>query len=150
MADYDLWIRLAMASPLAAVDRPLVGYLVQSAGMAHGVRRSEAELLVIEEKYRRIRAERGVDMRREAFLWYFGSLLMRQGLRLPAARVHLELAGKGNDRRFYALMMAATSALWPGVQHVRDHHRSRRLSPAWQREAEEWIAPLRIANARTA
>ncbi|MEJ7703153.1 MAG: hypothetical protein WKF47_05650 [Geodermatophilaceae bacterium] len=34
MADYDLWIRLALASPLAGVDRPLVGYFVHSTGMA--------------------------------------------------------------------------------------------------------------------
>lgn len=30
MADYDLWIRLGLASDLAVVDRPLVGYRAQA------------------------------------------------------------------------------------------------------------------------
>lgn len=143
MADYDLWIRLALASPVAGVDRPLVGYYVHSAGMAHNVPRSEEELALIEEKYRTIRQERGIGLHRDFFLWYFGSLLLRQGHRMPAVRQHLEIARRGGDRRLYALALAAAGGLWPGIQRLRDHNGSRRLPAAWRQEAESWIAPLR-------
>jgi len=149
MADYDLWIRLALASPLAGVDRPLVGYFVHSTGMAHNVPRSMAELTIIEGKYRTIRQERSIGMNREWFLWYFGSLSMRQGHRIPAMRMHFDIAGRGADRRLYALAMAATSGVWPGIQQLRDRRRSRRLPGDWRQEAESWIAPLRAEHALT-
>ncbi len=78
LADYDLWIRLGLAAPVAVVDRPLVGYRVHPSGMAHNVRRSEEELAYIEEKYRTVRRSRGVTVQRERFLWYFGALSLRR------------------------------------------------------------------------
>lgn len=148
MADYDLWIRLGLASPLGLVDRPLVGYYLHTAGMAHNVRRSEQELVMIEEKYRTIRRERGVEIRREQFLWYFGAWYLRQGQRLPAMRVHLDLALRGDERRLRALAIGAVGGVWPGLQGPRDRARGRRLSPAWQQEADSWLAPLRVASAQ--
>lgn len=146
LADYDLWIRLGLASPLGLVDRPLVGYFVHTGGMAHAVRRSEQELVLIEKKYRTIRAERGVRVRREQFLWYFGACYLRQGQRAPAVRVHLDLARRGDEKRLRALAMAAAGGVWPGIQRSRDVARARRLPASWRTEAESWIAPLRVAD----
>src|SRR5215210_671832 len=44
LADWDLWIRLALAAPVASVALPLVAYRVDTTGMVHGVIRTEAEL----------------------------------------------------------------------------------------------------------
>lgn len=145
LADYDLWIRLGLASPLATVDRPLVGYRVQAGGMAHNVSRAERELDVVEAKYRDIRSERGVALRRDVFAWYFGSLYLRQGARAAATRVHLNLARQGH-RRHRALALALLGGAWPDVQRIRDRARSRLLNPSWRQEADNWLGPLRATN----
>lgn len=143
LADYDLWIRLGLAAPLAAVDRPLVGYRVHPSGMAHDVRRSEHELAYIEQKYLTVRRARGITVQRERFLWYFGALSLRQGNRLQAMRIHREIALRCRDRPAYALGLAAAGSLWPGIQRLRDRSRGRRVPPSWRVEAESWIGPLR-------
>ncbi|MGI8721965.1 MAG: glycosyltransferase, partial [Geodermatophilaceae bacterium] len=88
LADYDLWIRLGLAGGMAVVDRPLVGYRVHTAGMAHDVRRSERELTYVEQKYADAREEYGLTVQRERFLWYFGALSLRQGNRVESMRIH--------------------------------------------------------------
>ena len=145
LADYDLWIRLGLASPLGVVDRPLVGYRVHPGGMAHDVRRAESELAVIEQRYGGARQERGIEISPDGFLWYFGSMYLRRGQRMSAMRVHLDLARRGDEGRGRALVAAAVGTAWPGVQRLRDRAQILRLSPAWRAEAEGWIAPLRDA-----
>ncbi len=143
LADYDLWIRLALASPVGIVDRPLVGYRVHLGGMAHDVRRSELELARIEVKYRRIRQEHGIEISPDAFLWYFGSMYLRLGRRGPAVRTHLELALHGDEGRLRALAAAVLGGAAPSLQRLRDRLQFLRLSSAWRQEAESWVAPLR-------
>jgi len=150
LADYDLWIRLSLAAPLAVVDRPLVGYRVHSTGMAHNVARSERELDYIEQKYVAARRDRGITVHRESFLWYFGALALRQGNRLQAMRIHRDLALQRHDRPVYALSLALLGGLWPGIQGVRDGVQAGRLPLSWRTEAENWIAPLRRSDARPA
>ena len=147
LADYDLWIRLGLASPLGVVDRPLVGYRVHPGGMAHNVRCGERELAVIEQRYRRARQERGIEISPDGFLWYFGSMYLRRGQRMSAMRIHLDLARRGDEGRGRALVAAAVGTAWPGVQRLRDRAQILKLSPAWRAEAESWIAPLRDAAA---
>ena len=52
LADWDLWIRLALASEPAVVPEPLVGYVVHDENMARDVDESERELEIVEDKYR--------------------------------------------------------------------------------------------------
>lgn len=127
LADYDLWIRLGLAAPVAVVDRPLVGYRVHPSGMAHNVRRSEEELAYIEEKYRTVRRSRGVTVQRERFLWYFGALSLRQGHRVQARRIHRDIALRCGDRPLYALSLALVGGVWPGIQRFRDGAQGRRV-----------------------
>ncbi len=143
LADYDLWIRLALAAPLAVVNRPLVGYRVHASGMAHNVHRSEKELDYIEQKYRTARHDRGIPLQREPFLWYFGALCLRQGNRIQAMRIHRDIAVRHGDRPAYALGLAVAGGLWPGIQRVRDRRQGRRVPSSWRTEAEAWIGPLR-------
>ncbi|MGI8683280.1 MAG: glycosyltransferase family 2 protein [Mycobacteriales bacterium] len=145
LADYDLWIRLGLASPVGIVDRPLVGYRVHRSGMAHDVCRSELELARIEAKYRQLRQEHGIEISPDAFLWYFGSMYLRLGQRGPAVRTHLRLALHGDEGRWQALAAAVLGGAAPGLQPLRDRLQVLRLTPAWRQEAESWIAPLRSA-----
>lgn len=145
LADYDLWIRLGLAAPVAVVDRPLVGYRVHPSGMAHDVHRSELELAYIEQKYAMERRARGITVQRERFLWYFGALYLRQGNRVQAMRVHRDIALRCRDRPAYALSLAMVGGIWPGVQLLRDRAHARRLPASWRTEAESWITPMRRA-----
>jgi glycosyltransferase involved in cell wall biosynthesis len=151
LADWDQWIRLALAAPLAPVDRPLVGYLVHQSGMAHDVGQAERELAVIDAKFSSVRHERGVTLGRAGLLVYFGELHLRAGRRLPAARAHARLlrhhrheleAALGGWKRSRWAVVAGAGLLWPGVQRAVDRYGGR-MSGSWGREAEQWLAPIR-------
>lgn len=143
LADYDLWIRLGLAAPLAVADRPLVGYRIHPAGMAHNVGRSEQELAYVEKKYQQVRSTRGIAIQKDMFLWLFGALYLRQGQRLQAMRVHRDIALRYRKRPAHALSLALLSPIGPALQQVRDRSRNRRVPAPWRAEAEQWLAPLR-------
>src|SRR4051794_27984931 len=68
LADWDLWIRLALAAPATAVRHPMVAYRVSARGMAHSVGRTEEELAVITARYADERARRNISIDRAT--WY--------------------------------------------------------------------------------
>ncbi len=143
LADWDLWTRLALVTPLATVDRPLHGYYVHAGSMAHDVRRTERELALFDAKYADVRRARGLSLDRAQMRQYLGAWALRQGDRRSAARMHWQLAVSREDRPARSLAACVVGALWPGVQHVRDRHAARRLPPEWRRAVEEWLEPLR-------
>jgi glycosyltransferase involved in cell wall biosynthesis len=143
VADWDFWIRLALSSPVACVDRPHVGYYIHPGSMAHDVDRSERELQLLRDKYADERRARGVVVDEAELLWYFGAWHLRQGNRRDGTRAHLRLARLGGDTRGRALLAALVGGVWPGVQQLRDSMGRRRLSPEWRAEAESWISELR-------
>ena len=53
LADWDFYFRLARRSPVATVDRPLVGYFIHSDSMYHDPVELGRELSTLERKYRR-------------------------------------------------------------------------------------------------
>ena len=65
LADWDFYTRLALRSLVAAVSRPLVGYYVHRAGMAHNARRSKLEYPYVEVKYAPERGAEAGDPRRQ-------------------------------------------------------------------------------------
>lgn len=140
LADWDLWIRLAMASPLAPVPRPLVAYLRHGGGLSRGLDDFRAELAHVSSKYQTAREvmEVGLDE------WNWGHWVaeqhVRSGRRGAAARHYLQLARTGN-RSSYA--RAALLGAWPGAQRLRDARRRRRAPDGYLAEAEGWLSPLR-------
>ncbi len=144
LADWDLWIRLALRSPCASARQVLVAYVVAPGGMAHDVVGSMRELEWIEDKYRSERSARGVDIDWAFWLWYFGQLHLRAGRRLAAARCHVRLAWSYGDHRRW--LLAGVGLLWPGVQGVRDGASGRRMPPDWHRQVQEWLEPARSSN----
>jgi glycosyltransferase involved in cell wall biosynthesis len=143
-ADFDLWTRLALASPHAGADEPLVGYLVRPGSMAHDVARHLGDLHVIEQRYAQERAERGVSFRWQSYLRFIGANQLRGGHRLAAARAHVRLAVAYRDREAWSL-------LWRGllaprrVQAGRDARESAGVTAAWRSAADAWLAPLRTS-----
>ena len=141
VADWDMWIRLALAAPAAPVDRPLVGYLLHPEAMSRDVASLRVELEHVAEKHRRARAERGLAFPWDRWLIWTAFMLRRSGRRWEPARIYASLS---RGRHPQLLAKAALAALWPGWIAIRDRWAIRDVDPEWLAEAESWIAPLRV------
>ena len=141
LADWDLWIRLALIAPLAPVAAPVVAYLVHPGALSTDVQASERELELIDERYRSQRERLGVSLDHLSFAAYFAELRQRAGGRLPAARAQLRVATRYRSPRAAAWTLAALA--WPGSISLRDRVRRWRVPPAERRDLSEWLVPLR-------
>jgi glycosyltransferase involved in cell wall biosynthesis len=142
LADWDLWIRLGLRSPLASVDRPLMAYLEHGGGMSRGARDIRGELEVIRRRYDRERAARGRTFDLSWWLRWFGELDERSGRRGSALRHHAERLKLG-DRS--ALRDLGRALRGPAAWRAIDRRDLEAVPPAWRDEAEAWLGPLRSA-----
>ena len=135
-ADWDFWIRLGLASPIAAVARCLHAYRVHPAGMSNrdGVR---SELSVIDDKYAPERAERGVALNGPAIEVWIGDRHQRAGRRLRAASSYLHSVPRIS--RATAIRKTAEVLLWPGLYRVRDMVNGRRVPASVREEVTRWL-----------
>jgi glycosyltransferase involved in cell wall biosynthesis len=141
LADWDLWIRLALRSPLTKIDRPLVAYRRHEASMTTGMTAIRDELRHVETKYAAEREARGVELARTAWLPYIALMQRRAGLRLAPAVQYAQLAA--HTRNPAVLLRAAGTLVRPrGIGPLRRRGR-RPIPPAWREEAERWLAPIR-------
>ena len=146
MADWDLWIRLALTGPPAGVDRPLVGYVLHGANMTSAPRGFREELALVCEKHADAQAAHGVRPNDLAWTEWLAEVQRRSGRRVAPAREQLGMAVRG--RRPRAILRAAAIVAHPRWAERRDRWRLDRIAPAWLAEAEEWLAPLRARHAR--
>jgi len=144
-ADYDLWIRLALAAPLAPVDRPLVAYRIHAGGMSRSLDDVGRELGILEAKYADERARRGVVVTDAINLW-IGDRHQRSGRRLRAAGAYLRSTSIIGWPR--AVGRAAEALVWPGAFRLRDERRLRQVPSTWVKSTEEWLAPRRDLQPR--
>jgi glycosyltransferase involved in cell wall biosynthesis len=142
VADWDLWIRLALAAPAAPVDRPLVGYMRHPEAMSRDVASLRAELEHVAEKHRRAREARGIPFPWDRWLVWTALMLRRSGRRWEPARIYASLS---RGRKPQLLAKAALAAVWPGWIAIRDRRAVRHIDPQWIAEAESWLEPLRSA-----
>jgi glycosyltransferase involved in cell wall biosynthesis len=147
LADWDFWIRLGLASPIAAVARPLHAYRVHRAAMSNrgGIR---SELVVVDEKHAAERVTRDVTLDRSAFEVWIGDRQQRAGRRLPAADSYLHSVPCIS--RATAIRKAAEVLVWPGSYRVRDIINGRRRGLRSVRpELSHWLPrPVSRAAAR--
>ena len=100
LEDWDLWIRLADASPLATIGEPVVGYQRRPGGRSHDV-------AAIAAAFPRVAAKHGLEIDRSWELLYRGEMHRRAGDRIGAARLFLEHHGAEQDRRSLARAIRA-------------------------------------------
>ena len=141
LADWDLWIRLALRSPLTPVDRPLVAYQRHEGAMTTGMPAIRAELERVEAKYAAERAAHGVELAWAAWLPYIALMQRRAGLRMAPAAQYARLAVIGRNP-LWLLRAAAALARPQGIERLRRRGR-RRLAPDRRSEVERWLAPVR-------
>ena len=141
LADWDLWIRLALRAPLAVVARPDVAYVLHGANMTSRPVGLADELERIARAYGEARRSLGVEPADDAWARWFSEVARRGGARVGPARA---LAGVAVRRRsVQALREAFSIALDPRWVARRSAYRRRHADPAWLAEAEAWLAPSR-------
>jgi hypothetical protein len=135
-ADWDFWIRLGLASPIATVARALHAYRVHPGGMSNqdGVR---SELGVIDDKYAAERAARGVALDGPAIEVWIGDRHQRAGRRLAAAGSYLHSVPRIS--RATAVRKAAEVLVWPGSYRVRDIINGHRVPASVWDEVSRWL-----------
>ncbi|MDP9403703.1 MAG: glycosyltransferase [Actinomycetota bacterium] len=145
LADWDLWIRLALAAPLVTVPDPLLAYVRHDGNMSTDLRGIDEEWDRVTQKYEGARRRLGVEVDATRFLrWTAGGSLM-SGDRRSTARKHLRIARREGDLK--ALARAAVVLAWPSLM-VRRRARAREesLPPGWLADATTWLIPLRAAS----
>jgi glycosyltransferase involved in cell wall biosynthesis len=146
LADWDLWTRLALASPFAGVAELGVVIVRHDLNMSLAVAGSVRELDVIGRKHAEARAARGVDAHDRKMRRWLAWSEARSGQRREALRMYLQLARRERSPRLAAL--GAFSLLGRHAVTARLEHKVRRLAPARRREADELVGRVRaIAGA---
>jgi glycosyltransferase involved in cell wall biosynthesis len=98
LADWDLWIRLALAGPAAATSEIVVGYVMHEESMLLTDRRDVfPELDYLVEKHRASSAAYGVDFDRALFARWVARGHRLAGRRGHAALIYLRSAGREHD-----------------------------------------------------
>jgi glycosyltransferase involved in cell wall biosynthesis len=146
--DFELWNRLGHASPIAAVDRPLIAYRVRAGNMS-------ANTPVMRENHARViaRHRNGIDpaIARDGDLvhaQYLARFPLRQGRRFTAARAYLDIAWR--HRLPTHVAHAGLALAVPGWAESRRARAERAEVPeAWAAEADAWLEPLRDAEVRS-
>lgn len=146
--DWDMWIRLAQHSPLAAADRPLIAYRLGLQTLSMDVHRMRTGRSIIVERYAALATECGARPGEAMHERYLAKQLLRAGSRRQAASIFTTLAFK--HRRWRELPRAAAALVAPRLTDQLGRTRAAAAVPAaWRREAEVWLAPIRDAS-RTA
>lgn len=144
LADWDLWIRLALGAPLAAVPGPLLAYVRHDQNMSTDQRGIQEEWDRIQRKYHGERSRLGITVDSTPFLRWTATADLRAGDRLGAARKNLQIARRHHDMS--ALARATMLVLCPSVLARRSSKaREDSLPPGWLADVTRWLIPLRTA-----
>ena len=144
LADWDMWIRLALAAPAVSVVHPAVAYRVHASGMAHGVARTKTELALIESKYENERTKRGLSINWGMWYRYLARLHLRAGDQRVAAHDYFRAACAGQWTRYGVGVLCLVV---PGLTRWADRRSRLRVPPRWAAEADAWLDELRTAPA---
>lgn len=144
LADWDLWIRLALSGPAAACPEILVGCVIQPRSMLLTDRRDvfrEMDYLV--EKHRDEATRLGVDFEPALFSRWVAEGHLRAGRRLRAAATYLESARRDRDPE--ALPRALASLLGESALLTIKRLLLGRNAPSEARDVAEpsWLASWR-------
>ena len=140
--DWDLWIRLAQGSPVAAVDRPLVAYRLGRQSLSLDVAPMRMGRRIIAARYAALAAAHGVSSDEAGHERYLAKQLLRSGARWPAASIFAKLALRHG--RWRELPRVAAALMAPRMTDRIGQARSAAAVPSvWREQAETWLAPLR-------
>jgi glycosyltransferase involved in cell wall biosynthesis len=142
LADYELYIRLGLAAPLAAVARPLLAYRVHRGGLSRQLDDVEDEYAYVLAKHAATRSARGVDPVAHVHFWA-ADRLERSGRRWRAARAY---ARSAREVAVVPALKRVAMLCIPGMVDVRDRRRSRVRPDRWRDEDLSWLDQSRSAR----
>jgi glycosyltransferase involved in cell wall biosynthesis len=125
LADWDLWIRLALAADMAPVAEPLMLTVRHENNMSLDVSRSLHELHRIGEKYLDERRRLNVPSHELGMLRWIAWSEARAGRRWAAIRTYLRLAGR--QPSWWVLSRMAMAALGPRALALRERQSAARI-----------------------
>ncbi len=136
--DWDLWIRLAHASPVAAVDRPLLAYRVWTGSKSHRADRQAASHRVLEAHLAPERRRLGLVRDDTAMMRFEARQQVRARQRRSAARTYWAISRRYHLPGYLALALAALAS--PTLLDRAFTASTARAVPAsWRREVAEWL-----------
>jgi glycosyltransferase involved in cell wall biosynthesis len=145
MPDWDMWIRLALASPLVSCNRPLLAYVRHNRSQTGtGMATFDMEYRYLRDKFAATRRRLGVELSDVGTLHWVAESHVRAGRRWPAVRRYLTLLRRHRDRAAFKRLLLVL--VWPGLIRLADRRAGRRVPPAWRTEVDAWLpryAPTR-------
>ena len=143
--DWEMWIRLAQHSPLAAVDRPLIAYRLGMQTLSMDVNRMRAGHSTVVKRYAELAAACGAKPDEATHERYLAKQLLRAGSRRRAASIFMALAFRHGHWRELPRVAAALAA--PRLTDQIGRRRAAAAVPiAWRLDAETWLRPIREAS----
>jgi glycosyltransferase involved in cell wall biosynthesis len=143
--DWDMWIRLAQCSPLAAVDRPLIAYRLGIASMSMDTGRMRTGRAMIVDRYARLAEERGIKLTEVRHERYLAKQLLRAGSGRKAASIFASLAIKhGRWRELPRAAAALVAPRW--TDRLGTARAAAAVPPDWLAAAAEWLGQFRDAK----
>lgn len=140
--DWDLWIRLAQRSPVAAVDRPLVAYRLGRQSLSLDVNPMRMGRRIIAGRYAALATAHGVSSDEAGHERYLAKQLLRSGAGWRAASIFATLALRHG--RWRELPRVATALIAPRMTDRIGQARAAAAMPtAWREETEAWLSPIR-------
>ncbi len=141
LADWDLWVRLALASPLAPVENAMAAYTVHAGGMSADLTRVVGERALLLDRYHGERRRRGVDVNEVAWVAYVADRDQRAGARRRAAKGYARVAL--DNRRLRTWTAALAALVWPSSVGLRDRWHRYRMPRAERLSVARWLEPYR-------
>ena len=139
--DWDLWIRLARVAPLAAVDRPLLGYRVLATSHSHDVGLMERTDDALAEEYAEERRRLGVELDWVEKQRYYGRQEVHGGDRRAAARRFASIARR--TRRPGDAVAAVLGALSPTLlERLWQRRMTEHIDSEWMAQAQPWLTAI--------
>lgn len=144
--DWDMWIRLAQRSPLAAVDRPLIAYRHAAGTMSTDIGRMRKSRMVIQSRYAKLAAEHGVAPDEALHEGFLAKQLLRAGAGREAAAIFARIVFKHGRWRDLPRVPAALAM--PRLTDRIGNARAKAAVPVdWRLQADAWLAPFREQTA---
>lgn len=136
--DWDMWIRLARHSPVAAVDRPLTAYRQAIGAMSADVARMRSSRLQVLGRYQEFATALGVSRNDASFERFLAKQLLRAGSRTGAAAIFTDLVVKHG--KWEEAPRIAAALLAPRLTNrIGSARAAAAVPPDWWNEAEAWL-----------
>ncbi len=140
--DWDMWVRLALAAPVAPVARPLCGYRVwrsANSSRSYDLQAMQAGIDAVRDRYADEARDLGVDQRALFEDAHLAKIALRGGLRRESFVRYANLARRDPKKLVWAFAALVSPA---AVDRATDHRAARSVPAARRDEVLQWLPPL--------